>query len=163
MSQLPVIVVMGVSGCGKSTVGKRLAKELKVPFFDADDYHPPANVEKMKKGTPLDDKDRMPWLLLLSELLAREASKSGIVLACSALKATYRELLSSIVPPRFVHLSLTPETATARLERRKQHFMPATLIQSQFDALEAPTDAITVDASQPMQEVIPKILRELQC
>ena len=138
-----VVVVMGVSGCGKSTIGALLAARLGCPFLDADEFHPPANVAKMAAGTPLTDEDREPWLRLLNEKLR---SSPDAVLACSALKERYRRTLAEgLAGCRFVHLRGSRELIAARLAARRHRYMPASLLDSQFAALEAPTDAIDVD------------------
>ena len=149
----PLIVVMGVAGCGKTEVGVRLADVFGVPFHDGDDYHPPENVAKMSAGTPLNDSDRVGWLARLADLLG-EQRDAGCVVACSALKEQYRAQLRGSSAPVFVHLVVTPATAESRLNARAGHFMPASLVASQFDTLEAPTDAIAVDAEQPLDDVV---------
>ncbi|MGP3988780.1 gluconokinase [Streptomyces sp. 3N207] len=127
---------MGVSGSGKSTVGEWLAEALGLPFADADDFHPEQNIEKMSAGIPLDDADRAPWLDAMADWLARRAD-GGAVLVCSALKHRYRERLRRASPRLFfVHLDGSYELIAARLARRKGHFMPPSLLRSQFDALE---------------------------
>jgi carbohydrate kinase (thermoresistant glucokinase family) len=127
---------MGVSGCGKSTVGGLLAARLGVPFVDGDSMHPAANIEKMASGHPLDDDDRWPWLRAVGLRLA-ESADGGIVLACSALKRAYRDLIVSLSPGTvFVHLDAPRELLASRLESRGDHFMPSTLLASQLDALE---------------------------
>ncbi|MGI5351409.1 gluconokinase [Streptomyces sp. CA-250714] len=132
----PLVVVMGVSGSGKSTVGEWLAEVLDLPFADADDFHPERNIEKMSAGVPLDDEDRAPWLDAMADWLDRSAD-SGAVLVCSALKHRYRERLRRASPLLFfVHLEGSYELIAARLARRKGHFMPPSLLRSQFDALE---------------------------
>lgn len=148
----PVVIVMGVAGCGKTEIGQRLATRLSVPFHDGDDYHPAENVAKMSAGTALNDDDRVGWLQRLSELLA-EHEQQGCVVACSALKGKYRKQLSQHVHPVFVHLVITPETAAARLNSRPGHFMPASLIASQFETLEVPADAVSIDAEQSIEAV----------
>jgi gluconokinase len=157
MSMPPTaVVVMGVSGCGKTEVGRSLAQRLGASFIDADDLHPPANVEKMRRGIPLDDADRAPWLGLLNARL-REAVAAGrpVVLACSALKQRYRDLLAADVPGlRFVHLSGSRELIAARLAARRHRYMPASLLDSQFAALEPPADAITIDVAMPVDKVV---------
>ena len=147
---------MGVAGCGKSTLGKALADALRLPFHDADDYHPASNIAKMKSGLPLTDTDRWPWLETLSELL-----HSPVVLACSALKASYREKLSQQCDPTFVYLKISPETATERLRARPGHFMPSSLVESQFATLEPPASAIIIDAEQDADTELAACLREL--
>ena len=129
------IVVMGVSGSGKSTVGAALAQRLGVPFADADDFHPPANIAKMTAGQPLDDGDRHPWLEAIGEWLAEH--RDGGVMSCSALKRTYRDQLRRHCPAvEFVHLTGAPEVIAARQASRPGHFMPASLMASQFGTLE---------------------------
>lgn len=141
-----MIVVMGVSGCGKSTVGRALAESLGWPFYDADDFHPPANILKMSSGIPLTDQDRQPWLERLRDLLAAE-QRAGrpLVLACSALKERYRSVLRSGAPDvRFVYLKGSPQEVAVLLNRRTGHFMKPDLLDSQFAALEEPQDALNV-------------------
>jgi gluconokinase len=143
-----VVVMMGVSGSGKTSVGRRVAEAQGWPFIEGDDFHPPANVEKMRNGTPLDDADRWPWLdRLADEIAAIDARGGSAVLACSALKQAYRERLASKVPPgtvRFVHLKGTYDDISARVATRKHRYMPASLLSSQFATLEPPHDAIVI-------------------
>jgi len=130
------IVVMGVSGSGKSTVGAALAQRLRVPFADADDFHPPANIAKMTAGEPLNDDDRYPWLEAIGEWLAERCIDGG-VMSCSALKRKYRDQLRRHCPDvEFLHLSGTPEVISRRQASRPGHFMPASLLASQFATLE---------------------------
>lgn len=130
------IVVMGVSGSGKSTVGAALAQRLRVPFADADDFHPAANIEKMTAGVPLDDDDRYPWLETIGEWLALRCTDGG-VMSCSALKRRYRDQFRRHCPDvMFLHLTGTPELIGRRQASRPGHFMPATLLASQFETLE---------------------------
>ena len=154
-----VFYIMGVSGCGKSTIGKLLAKKLEVVFFDGDDYHPEKNVEKMASGTPLTDHDRNGWLKTLNQLAKQHASP-GVVIACSALKKSYRILLQHELKEQstFVYLEGSFEEISERLRSRKGHFMPPALLQSQFDVLEAPTNAITVSVQLSPEEIVSKIL-----
>jgi len=138
-----IVVVMGVSGCGKSTIGQMLAAHLGFPFLDADEFHPPANVARMAAGTPLTDADRQPWLELLNGKLR---GLENAVLACSALKESYRQILSQgLADCRFVHLRGNIELIRARLAERHHRYMPASLLESQFATLEPPRDAIEVD------------------
>jgi gluconokinase len=148
-----IIVLMGVSGCGKSAVGEVLARELEWPYIDADDYHPAANVEKMRSGHPLTDEDRWPWLDRLNELMrAQDAEGRNAVVACSALKQIYRDRLSKgLTDVRWVHLKGSFELIMSRLQTRKHRYMPASLLQSQFDTLEAPREALTIDIADPPQ------------
>lgn len=152
----PRVVVMGVSGCGKSAVGEQLAQALGLPLIEGDSFHPPANIDKMSRGLPLDDTDRAGWLDTLGQELAQRPD--GAVLTCSALKAAYRERLRAAAPGlRFVHLALTPQQALDRVATRKDHFYPASLVDSQFAALEDPAGepgVVVVDASQPMAQVV---------
>ncbi|MGR0319360.1 gluconokinase [Agromyces sp. ZXT2-3] len=151
------VVVMGVSASGKSTIGERLADRLGVPFVDADDVHPTANVEKMRAGIPLDDADRRPWLDRVGEVLAGSA-RPGIVVACSSLRRAYRDRILEAAPAtRFVHLDLSREELAARAGARPDHFMPPTLLASQLATLELPAGdepALVVDASAPIDEVV---------
>jgi gluconokinase len=160
---IDAIVVMGVSGCGKTSVGRALAERLGWRFADGDDFHPPANVEKMRAGIPLDDDDRRPWLERLNALL-REAAGSGepLVLACSALRERYRELLADRMPGlRFVHLTGSPELIGQRLASRRHRYMPASLLASQFAALEAPQGALTLDVAPPVDALVAAICERL--
>lgn len=154
---------MGVSGCGKSTVGKLLAPRLGATFFDADDFHPAANVEKMRNGKPLTDDDRAGWLDRLSALIAdNNRLGDSIVLACSALKESYRLHLSDAAENvSFVFLKGNFETIMRRLERRGGHYMPASLLESQFAALEEPADAIVIDIDLSPNEAVENILIRL--
>jgi len=154
---------MGVSGCGKSTIGKMVATALELPFFDGDDYHSPENVQKMSKGTPLTDQDRSSWLLRLNAL-AEEHSDSGAVIACSALKEKYRNILSKDIKERtrFIYLKGSFEELTKRMTLRTNHFMPAGLLKSQFETLEPPKDALTVSTENPPEIIIEIILRQLE-
>ena len=154
------IVVIGVSGSGKSTVGAALAQRLRVPFVDADTLHPAANIAKMTAGEPLDDDDRHPWLEKVGEWLADHGT--GGVASCSALKRKYRDVLRAHCPrAEFLHLRGSPELISARLAARSGHFMPAALLPSQFDALEplgADEHGVTVDAGQDVNVIIDTFL-----
>jgi len=150
-----IVVVMGVSGSGKSTVGALLAEQLGVEFLDADEFHPPENVAKMAAGAPLTDADRGPWLERLNaELRKRKAA----VLACSALKASYRRTLAQGIDCRFAHLRGPLELIRARLQARRHRYMPASLLESQFAALEAPQDAIEVDIAATPRACVDAIM-----
>ena len=155
-----IIVVMGVCGCGKSTIGEALAKALHWPFLDADDFHPPANVDKMARGEPLTDDDRWPWLDRIAAELAEILARGGhAVLACSALKAAYRERLARAGDVRFVHLHGDYETIGSRLAARRHRYMPASLLASQFAALEMPVDALTVDVADSVDVQVARIIQ----
>lgn len=156
------IVVMGPSGSGKSTVGAALAEGLGARFVDGDDLHPLTNVEKMAAGTPLDDADRMPWLRVVGRTLVGEAR---VVVACSALRRRYRDAIRSEAPDAFfVELHVAQEKLTQRLGGRSDHFMPASLLDSQLDAWEPLTDdesGIQVDAGLPLVQEVATIRKAL--
>jgi gluconokinase len=151
------IVVMGVSGSGKSTVGAALAQRLRVPFADADDFHPPANIAKMSAGQPLDDDDRYPWLEAIGEWLAQHSGDGG-VMSCSALRRQYRDQLRCQCPDvEFLHLSGTPEVIGKRQASRPGHFMPASLVASQFatlEPLEPDERGIVIDVDQNIDSIV---------
>ena len=154
-----IVVVMGVSGVGKTTIGRLVAERLGWRFIDADDHHPAANVAKMAAGIPLEDADRWPWLDALNQLLRKEKSA---VLACSALKESYRKrLLAGIAETRIVFLDGSKALIASRLAARKHRYMPASLLDSQFAALEPPVDAIRVDVAQPVEASVAAILGSL--
>jgi gluconokinase len=153
---------MGVCASGKTTVGRALADRLGVPFLDGDDHHPPENIAKMRAGVPLDDEDRAPWLARLAARL--QAHEHGIVLACSALKADYRYILAAFAHnPRFIYLRADCRTIEARMAARTDHFMPPSLVGTQFADLEEPTpeEALIIDATQPVDAIVDTILGEL--
>ena len=159
------VIVMGVAGCGKSTVGTLLADRLGSQFLDGDDLHPPANVAKMSSGAPLTDEDRWPWLDRIGTAIEQAVQTKGrVVVACSALRRIYRERLINAcdAPPLFfVHLSGTPDLIRERMEARSSHFMPVQLLDSQFAALEPPgpdENAIIVDISVSKARVLERIL-----
>ncbi len=158
-----VIFIMGVSGVGKSTIGKLLADELDVPFFDGDDYHPKENVAKMKSGKPLNDDDRYGWLKTLNEIANKQLKNDNCVIVCSALKKTYRDLLSQGIEnqTKWVHLSGSYETIYNRINTRKDHFMSSEMLKSQFSTLESPENAITVNVELAPEEIIKTIKKVL--
>ncbi|WP_332814096.1 gluconokinase [Ramlibacter sp.] len=157
-------VVMGVAGCGKSAVGRRLAEALRLPLVEGDAFHAPSSLDKMRRGVPLDDADRAGWLAALAAELANRPE--GVVLTCSALKARYREQLRAAAPGlRFVQLALTPAQARERVAARTGHFYPAGLVASQFEALEDPAGepgVRVVDAAQPLDAVVQQALEGLR-
>ena len=157
------LIVMGVSGSGKSTIGRLLAERLGWPFYDGDDFHLPANVAKMSQGIPLDDADRAGWLAALAALIREnlQAGRSG-VLACSALKQRYRDQLS--VDPaqvKFIYLKGSYELIKSRMQSRPGHYMKPGMLDSQFAALEEPLDAITVGIDRLANKVVDEIVRQL--
>ncbi|XP_074851100.1 putative gluconokinase [Carettochelys insculpta] len=179
-----LVVVMGVSGAGKSTIGSHLATKLGWKFYDADDYHPTENRKKMAQGIPLNDEDRIPWLCKLHDILMREESdEQSVILACSALKKMHRCLLVSGIDALysksdqlkeegnsatrkilFIHLDGSMELITSRLEKRKGHFMAIELLQSQFDTLEPPAvpeNFITVNVEESVAEIVSEIEKSL--
>lgn len=149
------VVVMGVAGCGKSEVGRRIAELLQLPLVEGDEFHPPGNIDKMRRGLPLDDDDRAGWLEQLGHELLRHPG--GAVLTCSALKRAYRDSLRHAVPAlRFVHLSLSQDEALRRVAARSGHFYPPSLVASQFQALEDPAlepGVLVLDATLPVDEL----------
>ncbi|GLU44508.1 gluconokinase [Allomuricauda sp. NBRC 101325] len=157
-----VLVVMGVSGCGKTAIGQLLSKKLDRPFFDGDDFHPESNVQKMKSGTPLNDEDRKDWLITLNQLCVAHR-ENGAIIACSALKKNYRSLLRAGMGDSiaFVYLKGSFELIKARLEQRKGHFMPIELLQSQFETLEPPSREITVSIDQTPKKIVSEVLKQL--
>ena len=154
---------MGVSGSGKTTIGQKLTAATGIPFFDGDDFHPPANKEKMKAGHPLNDNDRKEWLQSINRLAREQSTKKGAIIACSALKEKYRTVLSSgiVSPVYWVLLHGSFELIHERMKLRKEHFMPPDLLQSQFDTLELPANAILADIKNPPGEIVADILRRL--
>jgi gluconokinase len=154
---------MGVTGAGKTTVGASLAGSLGWEFIDADDLHPPANVEKMRVGRPLTDADRWPWLARLNELLHERAERrTNVVLACSALKASYRDVLLRGIPDaRLVYLRGSESIIAARLAERRGHYMNPALLASQLATLEEPRDVIVVDIAEPPAVLVGAIRAQL--
>ena len=156
------VLIMGVSGCGKSSVGAGLAARLGLNYRDGDDLHPPENVAKMRAGMPLTDADRWPWLDRVGQVLLAEAP---VIVGCSALKRAYRDRIRTAAggPVTFVHLAGSQEVIAARMALRQGHYMPLSLLDSQFAALEPPAaeEAITVSIDQPLEAIVADILRQL--
>ncbi|MEM7716275.1 MAG: gluconokinase [Cyanobacteria bacterium P01_A01_bin.68] len=158
-----IILVMGVSGSGKTTIGEKLAESLGYKFADADDFHPQENIEKMRNGIALSDKDRLPWLQKMQDVIKQHLlENTNIVITCSALKASYRQmLLIDHESVKLVYLKGSFELIHKRLKERLNHFMSEKLLKSQFEILEEPLEAIEVDISQPLEVIVQEILEEL--
>lgn len=158
-----VIFIIGVSGCGKSTIGKLLSQELKIPFFDGDDFHSEKNIVKMSSGHPLNDEDRQGWLVALNALAKKKLAKNSCIIVCSALKQKYRDILSKNIEKetKWVHLSGSFEQIYERMKARKNHFMPSQLLKSQFNILENPVNALQIDINLTPENIVNTIKREL--
>jgi gluconokinase len=157
-----VVVVMGVTGAGKTTIGSLLALQMGWEFKDADQFHPPANIEKMSHGIPLNDADRAPWLAAMhSGIVSWLANGENMVLACSALKRSYRESLCVDPRVKLLYLKGSFDLISERVRSRKGHFAKADLVSSQFADLEEPDDAITLDVSKSPEEVVAEARRRL--
>jgi gluconokinase len=161
----PRLIIMGVSGCGKSTVGQRLAQRIGVPFLEGDALHPPRNVALMAAGTPLTDADRAGWLDAIAERLSGLGPREGLVVSCSALKRAYRDRLRAAAPDlQFVHLHGTRALLAARLRERQGHYMPPALLDSQLDTLEIPSAdeaVLTLDIAEPADPLVAQIEHHL--
>ena len=157
-----IIVVMGVSGCGKTTIGQQLAERLGWPFFDGDVFHPPANIDKMSRGIPLNDEDRSGWLAAIADRMRElnAANQSG-VFACSALKQKYRDQLRVNDQVHFVYLRGSYDLIWSRMQQRPGHYMKPAMLASQFEALEEPHEALTLDIVQPPAQIIERIIQTL--
>lgn len=157
------IIIMGVSGCGKTTIGCALAARLNATFLDADDFHPGANVEKMRTGIPLNDEDRAPWLTTLNgELRERSQRGESVVLACSALKLRYREAIGAqLAHVNWIFLDGSVDVIAERMHARANHYMPESLLRSQFDALERPKNAICISIELSATEQVEAALSAL--
>jgi gluconokinase len=164
MESAKTIILMGVSGCGKSSVGKVLEAKLGWKFHDGDDFHPQVNVEKMAKGIPLTDADRRPWLQTLHDLIY-ECSKQdeSLVLACSALKKSYRDILrDQNLHVVFIHLDGAFDLILRRMQMREGHYMKAEMLKSQFDILERPQNGIRIDIVQSVEQIVDEIIGNLE-
>jgi len=162
--QTRFVIVMGVSGSGKTSVGKALAEHLGWDFYDADDFHPPENIAKMATGVPLDDSDRLLWLAALHDLIAAslKAGRPG-VLACSALKESYRQqLLDGNEGVLLIYLKGSYDLIWSRMEKRTDHYMKPHMLKSQFDALEEPVTALTTDISMSVEDIVQEILKQIE-
>jgi gluconokinase len=158
-----IVVLMGVTGSGKTTVGKALAANLGWKYFDADQFHPVTNVAKMQAGVPLDDADRQPWLETLAQLISDNIhADESAVLACSALKQRYRDTLSISDEVRFVYLKGDRTMIAERLRARRDHYMNPKLLDSQFETLEEPEDALAIDVTLPVDAIVQKIRTALK-
>jgi gluconokinase len=158
-----IVVVMGVAGSGKTTVGRILADAISCPFLEGDTLHSPENVEKMSRGVPLTDADRAPWLAAIHARMAdAHARGESLVVGCSALKRSYRAVLGNDLPATFVYLKGSQELIQDRLLHRVGHFMKAGMLASQFEALEEPEHAIVADVSEPPGVIVERILSELR-
>ncbi len=161
----PIVVLMGVSGSGKTTVGQTLANQLGVPFYDGDDFHPPQNIAKMAQGIPLDDDDRAPWLAALQRLITNHGQRGeSAVIACSALKKTYRDQLrQGSQAVCIVYLQGSPTLIRERLAARQAHFMKADMWQSQFESLEPPSphNTLILNADQSVDDLVQQILQTI--
>ncbi len=159
-----IIFIMGVSGSGKTTIGQLLSKRSGLPFFDGDDFHPAENIEKMKSGQPLNDDDRQGWLHAINRSAVAAAGKGGAIFACSALKASYRNLLSQDIEGQIIWVFLDGdyELIRKRLEQRTAHFMPPGLLKSQFEALERPENALIVDLQSGPEAIVDKLIQEIK-
>jgi gluconokinase len=157
-----IVIVMGPAGVGKTTVGELLASQMSWEFADADNFHPPANIEKMAHGIPLGDADRLPWLNALRDAEQKwDAQHQNVVLACSALKRSYREILQINSSVKLVYLKASYELLRQRLHARKGHYATEAILDGQFADLEEPGDAITIDAAEPPKQIVAEIRRQL--
>ena len=154
-----VIFITGVSGVGKSTIAALLSKKLSIPFFDGDDFHSEENISKMASGIPLTDDDRKGWLHTLNNLAKKQVETNDCIIVCSALKEKYRTILSNglELSTEWIYLAGDYEMIIERMKKRSDHFMPSTLLKSQFDSLEIPTDAFSVDINLTPEQIVEKI------
>ena len=160
---MQAIVLMGVSGCGKTTIGNLLAADGSWHFIEGDDLHPASNREKMASGTPLTDDDRWPWLEKIAAVMTERIGKGErIIVACSALKAKYRKVLRSAGDVLFIHLDGSKEVVAERLKSRKGHFMPSSLLDSQLATLEKPHHGISISINRPPEEIAAEIRKILE-
>ena len=159
---MPVIIIMGVSGSGKTTIGERLSTLTNIPFCDADDFHPEKNVTKMSAGIPLTDEDRSPWLRKLSKKISNWQLHKGAVLACSALKEVYRTILSDNHTIHWVYLKCDYELLVIRLTQRQGHYMKSSLLRSQIETLEEPAYGLHIDSNQNIDAISKQIIQTFE-
>ncbi|MHB1688346.1 MAG: gluconokinase [Ignavibacteriaceae bacterium] len=158
-----VLIIMGVSGSGKTTIGKLLSDKLGWRFYEGDEYHPKENIEKMKNGISLNDEDRKPWLMKLRSIIEESISKkNNIIISCSALKESYRKILQVNNEVNFVYLKGSFEMVEKRMKEREDHFMKPGMLQSQFDALDEPKNAIIVDIENSSEKITINILNKIK-
>ena len=157
-----IIILIGVSGAGKTTIGRQLAQELNWPFYDGDDFHPPDNIDKMRDGKPLSDDDRQQWLDDLSQLIRDLSERAqSAILACSALKQSYRQRLAKGQDVEFVYLRADPRLIQQRLRARTEHFVADDLLPSQLAVLEEPQDGLTLENNQSPSSIVAQIRKSL--
>ena len=157
-----IYIIMGICSCGKTTIAEELSKALNIPCYDGDDFHPKANIQKMTNCIPLDDQDRNPWLNLLAEKIIEWDKKGGAILACSSLKESYRRILNKNKNIIFIFLYGERSLITKRMEKRKNHYMPINLLDSQFDILEIPDYAIKISIDQPVKNIVSFIIEKIR-
>ncbi|MFP4844304.1 NADP-dependent phosphogluconate dehydrogenase [Winogradskyella sp. PE311] len=159
-----VIFIMGVSGSGKSTIGKLLSEKTNMPFFDGDDFHPQSNIDKMTNGLPLNDEDRKEWLLTLNELAKKQLQLNSCIIVCSALKDSYREILNADIQNcvKWVHLKGSFDLISQRMKKREDHFMGANMLESQFNTLEHPLNALDINISFKPSEIVKSIMKFIE-
>lgn len=154
---------MGVSGCGKTTIGRLLSEKMGVPYYDADDFHTPSNIEKMERNIPLNDEDRLPWLQILANKMESLENNSGAVLACSALKESYREILASKISNiNWVYLAGSFNLIKSRIESRHGHYMKSDLLKSQFKALEVPDYGVHISIDKSPETIVNTITSKIK-
>lgn len=153
-------IITGVAGSGKSSLGLALSAHWGYDFHDGDDFHPPPNILKMQRGQPLNDTDRAPWLAAIRDFLQQSLQTRSVIIACSALKASYRQALLGVLPPqqlRWIHLQGDPNLILARMQQREGHFMPPALLQSQLATYEPPSSGLIIDIAQPLEAIVQTI------
>jgi carbohydrate kinase (thermoresistant glucokinase family) len=156
-----IFIVMGICSCGKTLIGRMLAEKLGLPFYDADDFHSQSNIDKMRSHIPLNDHDRIPWLETMARQISEWQNRGGAVLACSALKESYRDILEKGGDLKFIFLKGKKDIILKRMKNREDHFMPISLIDSQLQTLEEPHDAVTVDIENTPGKIVSEIIKHL--